>query len=110
MGRRQIGRVDEEFIDAFWEELTLCQKAWIVRVEVEILPTDRKGVLMIHLRAKEGAFSPAIAGVIARYSVEFPGPTARTMAATLYQAACKLDLMVQGVRAQQLERYEAQGG
>jgi|SRR5215475_1033333 len=104
MGKLPNGRTDDAFIDAFYQEVRELERMWQVDVKVEICCSERRGVLIFLLTAEERNTGSSFAGTIARYQVDYPGSTARTLPASLYQAACKLDLLVQGYRAQQGER------
>lgn len=85
---------DEEFVRAFLKQVKHTEDTHGVLVEVELAYTGRAGVMCICLVAVESRETVNLSRPIVRYRTEYPNSHVASLAATLYQAACKLDSMV----------------
>lgn len=95
MGKTPLRAGDTEgFLRAFWDAWRDTQIEYDIRIELAMLPTNRKGVFEIQLAA--WYHEPAgDARLVASYSYDFPNAMVQTLEASLYAAVVRLERLVE---------------
>jgi hypothetical protein len=99
MGRVMPKHQDEEFVRGFLQQTKHTEDDHGVLVEVELAYTGRAGVMAILLIAVESRETHNLSRPVVRYRSEYPTAHVASLAGALYQAACRIDLMVAEYRA-----------
>ena len=98
MGKAAVRHQDEEFVRSYLKQVKHTEDERGVLVECEFFYTGRAGVMGIHFVAVECREAHNLSRPICRYRSEYPTSHIASLAATLYQGACKLDLLVEEYR------------
>ncbi len=85
---------DEEFVRAFLLQTRDTERIHGVIVEVELLESGQKGVLVVSLVAIDVRTTHNLSRPIVRYRTQYPGTQAKGLAACMFQGSQKLDTMV----------------
>jgi len=99
--RGDRGKPDEEYVKAAWDNAKELETLHRVIVEYTLIPTNREGVWELMLLANSLDPGAEFMKPIARYRVQFPGPTSTYLGAVLLQAVLRLDALVAEYRAAQ---------
>lgn len=99
MGKVNVRHQDEEFVYSYLRQVKATEDEHGVLVECEFFYTGNKRVMGIHLVAVECREAHNLSRPICRYRTEYPSAHVASLAATLFQAACKLDTLVYEYRS-----------
>lgn len=84
--RKSFTDGEEAFARAAWDQLADTEASWNVEIEVSMSKTARKGVFLVVMTVIDNQV-PDHRRKVAKLSKEWPGSTAASLGAHLYQMA-----------------------